>query len=132
MSIKGIIKSATIITLVDLDNEQGRKAQFLYGTIVSDSMQRFNEGNWFLSSVIVGIVENKIETRNSVYLVQDVPSVMEITMDEFRFVQQGHEPSIAKKLAHDNSFKTPLETNNHLSKKNKGDLDEFLSFLYEK
>jgi hypothetical protein len=95
MSVTAIIKDATIVTLTDTEDEQGRKARFFYGTIISDSMQRFNEGNWFLSSVILDIVENKVETRNSILLVKGACCDIEMTIDEFSFVQEGHEPVIA-------------------------------------
>ena len=129
MSVIGIIKDATIVTLRDIEDETGRKPRFLYGTIVSDAQQRFNAGNWFLSSVILDIVENKVETRNSIYLVRGVCCDIEMTLDEFSYVRQGHEPLTAMKLAHDDSFKTQHTVQNHLSVQNKKELDKFLSFL---
>jgi hypothetical protein len=99
MSIAGIIKNAIIIIILDLDDGNNEKAHFLYGTVVSDSLQRFNAEDWFLSSKIINIVEDKVETRNSIYLLQDEPEFVELTINEFLFVQQGHEPDIAKKFA---------------------------------
>jgi hypothetical protein len=65
------------------------------------------------------------------FLVETISLLMaiHITLDEFRFVQQGHDPCLAKKLAHDISFKTHHTAQNHLSEQNKKELDEFLSFL---
>jgi hypothetical protein len=99
MEVTGIIKNATVIILTDLNDESGRKGLFLYGTVVSHSIQRFNKGDWFLSSKIIDITGDKIETRNSIYLVKEVLEFVNMTFNEFLFVQQGHEPIIAKKLA---------------------------------
>ncbi|MGK0234701.1 MAG: hypothetical protein ACI9EK_001227 [Psychroserpens sp.] len=128
MSITAVIKSATLITL-DVEDDFGKKARFLYGSAVSDSLQRFSEGHWFLSGLIVDVVEDKVETRNNIYLIQEAPDLIELTMEEFRYVQHGHEPVIAKKLAHSISSRIYPASQNHLSKKHKKELDEFLSFL---
>ena len=99
MEITGVIKDATIITVTDLFDDNNNVARFVFGTVVSDRQQRFEEGNWFLSSRIKNNIGSRIITKNSVYDLAEAPSFCNLTLDEFRYVQQGHEPLIAKKLA---------------------------------
>ncbi|MGK0235519.1 MAG: hypothetical protein ACI9EK_002058 [Psychroserpens sp.] len=131
MSITAVIKSATLITL-DVEDDFGKKARFLYGSVVSDSLQRFSEGHWFLSSLIVDVVGDKVETRNNIYRIKEALDSIKLTLEEFRYVQHGHEPAIAKKLAHQNPSKLYIDSQYHLSKKNKKELNEFLSFLNDR
>ena len=114
MAFTGIIKKVTVITLKDLDDDVSN-TRFLYGTVVSDRLQRFTKGDWFLSSKIIKIFEDKVETRNSVYLIEGEPDVVEMALNEFKFVRQGHEPSIAMKLANDDQFKLSNTAQNQLS-----------------
>jgi len=102
MSVTAIIKDATIITVKDIVDELGNKPKFLYGTVVADEQQRFNAGNWFLSSMILDIFEDKVKTRNSIYRVDENPDFMELSIEEFLYVKQGHEPKLAKRFANDN------------------------------
>jgi hypothetical protein len=75
-------------------------------------------------------MQGKIETHNNcIYHVQGACCAIEMTLDEFSFVQHGHKPVIAMRLAHDDSLKIHHSVQNHLSVQNKKELDELLFFL---
>ncbi|GLX81864.1 hypothetical protein [Thalassotalea eurytherma] len=129
MEVSGIIREAIIIFVCDLFDEENNGVSFLYGTIQCDNLQRFEQGNWFLSSRIVAQYDDKVLTKDRLYKLADKASHVTLKLDEFRYVQNGHSPEVAIKLAADKSFKTPVEARNYITKQDKQELDEFLSFL---
>ncbi|MEY8216118.1 MAG: hypothetical protein RPR97_16740 [Colwellia sp.] len=72
--------------------------QFIYGTVEHDRLDRWQPGNWMVSSPIAKIdTENLIVyTHNSIYKVNVLPSPISLTADQFFMVKQGVPPDCIK------------------------------------
>ncbi|UUO22035.1 hypothetical protein FGD67_01600 [Colwellia sp. M166] len=88
-SITGIIKHVELIEVNELN------LQFIYGTVESDRLGRWQPGNWMVSSPIERIdAENLlVHTLNSLYKVDVLPSSISLTAEQFLLVRQGISPS---------------------------------------
>ena len=90
--ITGIINNVELIEIEQLD------VQLIYGIVEKDYCNRWQQGDWMVSSVIVRIDTEKclVYTLNSIYQVDSIPSLITLNSEQFSLVLQGVAPSFIK------------------------------------
>ena len=90
--ISGSIRSVKLIEEGELE------MQFIHDTVERDSLDRWQPGNWMVSSATAQIdTENRlVHTFNSIYKVDALPSPISLTAYQFFMVRQGVPPDCIK------------------------------------
>ena len=102
MSVAEVLNGTYLVAVPELDG-----ATFLYGTVICDELNQFGKGHWLLSSMVIAVSGDIVQTKNHQYRVENTPENITVSKGAFGFISKGVDPLAAIKMCQ--SFKSSSE-----------------------
>jgi len=107
MNIDTFLKQAWLIDFIDQDGTK-LKGQIVWGIISEDRKNRWVEDDFCCTSLVINLKDDGlVQTKNSVYKVNQVLNRITLPIKAFPFLRAGHSPKEAEFLL---SIDSPLDS----------------------